>query len=171
MLVVGCAWLRPPSEEKNLTVSSAPRSEGKEGIRLSQGTKLLIVPFTAGSAVEATEELDKIALMMVKGIAETVAESGKSVEIVDGEQANKVDFILRGHVTEIEETGGGLSRWWGKPQQKILGVEVALVDYKTNRVVAHFVQQKESAQPNVNYRTLGLELGREIGQSLVSKMN
>lgn len=129
----------------------------------------MVIPFTAGAGIEATEELEKIALMMVKGITEAVEKNGQPFKLLNQDQTQTADFILQGHVVEIGKMKKGLGAWWGKPQPKFLGVEATIVDRKTGKVISRFVTRRESTE--MDYRILGRELGREIGQSLIANMD
>ena len=165
---MGCAWFHV-SERKNAAISSVIDNPNTQEFDLPAGAKLLLVPFSAGPLVEATDELDKVTLTIIKGISEAVDESGKPLKLMEDRNQGP-DFMLKGHVVEMKESSAGIGSLWGSPRRKLLGIEANLIDAKTERMICHFSDRKGQARPGITFRALGLELGRALGQSLASKI-
>lgn len=105
--------------------------------RLQQGGNLLIVPFKAGTGVEASDELDKAALMIVKGITEKLKEDETLLKIVSAEHAETADLEIKGHITQFERPRG-MKKWLPKQDSLRLSLEGQLIDLKNGGPVALF---------------------------------
>ena len=109
-LIVGCSHIpfvgkEPPADE----VDEQP-FEVNEYVQqgrvinaqaLKSGKKVAVIPFTPGVGVEANEELDKIALMVVKGISEAFEEKQSQFTVLTAENAEIAELIVTGHVNHI----------------------------------------------------------------------
>src|SRR3989338_2535899 len=77
---------------------------------LQNSGNILVIPFEAGANVEATADLDKMSLMIVKGLIEDFEDRNLSFEIVNSDDAEKADYVVKGHVTKFDKIKG-LKRW------------------------------------------------------------
>ena len=82
--------------------------------RLQRKQSIAIVPFKAGVGVVASEESDKIALTIVKGISDAFAydRSGKHkhFNILTAESSQKADLLIQGYITDMKSSSK-ISRW------------------------------------------------------------
>lgn len=164
----GCSWLghKPAvslEEETNPYLSSG-KIINKD--LLKKGGKLVVIPFKAGPGVEENDQLDKIALMIVKGIADELGSSG-SLEVVTGDKAKDADFILEGHVTSLGRTAK-LKRWTTFQDKTELAVKGRISAVKTKEMVAVFSDDRQSKYKGETQQQLGLMLGQDIGKFISS---
>ncbi|MCK5178887.1 MAG: hypothetical protein KAR32_05095 [Candidatus Omnitrophica bacterium] len=133
---------------------------------LKQGKNIAVIPFKAGVGVEANEELDRIALMIVKGIADTFADAeGNLFNILTAENLEGADFIVQGHVTSVKGPSK-VSRWVLLKGHKRLGIDGKMVDAQTGEAIAVFADQATSETEN--YKDLGYRIGKNIGLFILS---
>ncbi len=135
--------------------------------RLKEGGKIAIIPFAAGADVEANEELDKIALMIIRGVSETLSDAHENLKVVFDEDAKTADFILEGHVTALTAPGT-LDRWVMGNRKMELSVKGKLVDQKTQQLVAVFTDHKKSQNKGEDFRQLGFKIGQDIANFLLN---
>ncbi len=172
--LVGCTWLglskNVVGNEKNFEEDAAVDSFVKVGKivdveRLKKGGKLLVVPFPAGTNVVANERTDKIALMIVKGIADELKES--RFEVLKDANAHEAELIVTGHVTGI----GKPSKW--KPwllqaTQNTVSIEGRMVDAASRSTVVVFTHSAQASARGKDYAQLGYEMGKDIGRYFLS---
>lgn len=133
---------------------------------LAEGGAIALVPFKAGPGAEATDELDRISMMMIKGIRESIADKKSSLKVVEPTEESP-RIAMQGYIEEYSKTGR-LKRMMLRPNQSSLVVagEVWLISngqrllsFSTDK---RFHSKKEKAV-NVAYA-----LGREIGDYISS---
>ncbi len=164
---VGCAWLG--SSAQTASVPSGDFSHQGQ-LNFPTGAKFVVVPFTAGVGVEATQELETIALMIVRGIADAMEESRGKLEVLTPDRLEEADFVIQGHVTELDKEDDGLM-FWNKAQKKSLAVEALIRDLKTGRGITNFSTRKEVEDSQTGFLQLARQLGEEIGQELLERAN
>lgn len=171
----GCAWLglsRNTIGSEKGSGGAVTRSFVKTGKiidaeRLKRGGKLLIVPFKAGVDVEANEQSDKIALMIVKGIADELKEHGPSFQILGSDNAQKADFIMTGYVTTVAEPSR-LARWILMKSQRTLSVEGRMVEAASNKTIMFFTDSAHAGRRDQWPAQPGHDIGNDIGRFIVS---
>src|SRR3989338_3960323 len=136
---------------------------------LGQGGKVLIVPFTAGAGIEAGEQLDKIALMTVKGMADMLKGDVPGFEILDNANASQARFIVKGRVVEMK-SGSRFTRFILKTAKISLGVEGRMIDAKTQRTVLVFTHRLQARRGEKDRRQLGYQIGQDIGRFILSAL-
>ena len=138
--------------------------------RLKQGGKLLIIPFKAGAEVEASDELNKITLMMVKGIAEELQASNVPFKILTSEDADCAELIIKGHVVRMSKAGG-IKKWL--PGKNIINLKVVgvLLERESQDRLAVFSMQKSLNESQEDFKLLGYSLGKDIGRFIASGLN
>lgn len=168
--LAGCAWLglfkNAAGNEKisgEVAVADSFVKAGKviDARRLKEGGKLLVVPFSAGANVVADERTDKIALMIVKGIADELKET--RFQLVDDATAQEAQLVLTGHVT----AGGEPSKWdrWVlRKTRNTLSVEGRMVDARTDAAILVFTHSARAATRRKDHAQLGYDIGRDIGR-------
>ncbi|MBF0331867.1 MAG: hypothetical protein HQL17_08005 [Candidatus Omnitrophica bacterium] len=106
MFVSGCMW--PFGSTRKVAGIMAPKDsvsfEVIDAQALSQGGKLYMKPFVAGVDAEAGDALDRLALLMVKGLSDGLAEDGKFT-LVTGDDASQAGFIIKGHIEQFKTRG------------------------------------------------------------------
>ncbi len=174
--LVGCVYTGAPRNTSRLPDTAQTVSPKKIFVRngrvvnaasLRQGGKVLVVPFTAGAGVEADVFLDKTVLMMVKGIADTFKESALRFEILDNANAQDADFIVNGHVVEMQSASRPI-RWILKRGEISVGVEGRMIDAKTHETVLVFSHRLNTRSGEKNQKQPGYAIGQDIGRFILS---
>jgi len=136
--------------------------------RLKQGGNLLIAPFRAGVNVVSTAELDKVALSIIQGLADTLQNSPVSFKILTEKNVDEAQLLLKGHVTKMEESRG-IKKWMGG--KKYLTIQGSMIDQKTQSLIANFNFSVVSGELKADYKKLGYQIGEQIGQFILSHLN
>ena len=176
LLYPGCAWFAPTQGSPGALDATQDRPGRVAGVQtgkilddqlLRQGGKVLIVPFKAGVNVAADDELDKIALMMVKGIAEALMEKGATFEILGPDRAREADFIVSGYVTGVGQSSR-FSRWMFEKPCVSLQVEGRIIQAASQKNVAVFTDEERADSRKKDHKQLGYDIGKDIGRFILS---
>ena len=167
----GCSWLGIHKSRETLPESANPyiskSSKIVDKALLKKGGKVAIIPFVAGPNVEANDELDKISLMIVKGLAEELGVSGV-FEIVTGEAAKEADFILDGRITSIGKTPSWEKVATASLKNNVkLAVQGRIVTVTSKDLVLVFSDDRSGRQNQQTHQQLGLSLGQDIGKFIL----
>ena len=170
----GCAWLGLSkntvgngeiSGEADITNSFVKVSKVIDAERLKKGGKLLVVPFPAGPNVAANERSDKIALMIVRGIADELKDT--RFQVLDDATASKADLIITGHVMVV----GGPAKWdkWLlKKSPNTISIEGRMMDAASKAPVLVFTHSAQAPAHREDQPQLGYDIGKDIGRFIVS---
>lgn len=168
-VTTGCSWLSPQKTHPQATTHFVQIVNVVDHERFRQGGKLLLVAFRAGPGVAATEKLNEIALSLLQAFSETLEAGEAPFEMLSADDADEAQLILEGHVTVMEKTGF-LKRWLFGKKQLTLGIEGRITDRDTGKPVVIFQGSRKSQDKSVNYMDLSQELGRSLGDDLLSEM-
>lgn len=137
--------------------------------RLKQGGGLIILPFKAGSNVEASDKLDAVSLEIVKGVSEYFSSNDTSHQfrILAQEQSQQAAFIIKGYITSFLEPQKGRLGLFRNNRKKI-AIESWLIDAKTQKKIVYFREQKESKEFYDDLSTLGHSLGQQMAKFISS---
>ena len=128
---------------------------------LAQGGSLALVPFKAGAQAEATDELDHISLMILKGIKDSVDEHKGTLQVVDAADGHP-KLALQGYIKEFSKSGK-LSRMLLKPNQYSLELEGELWLISNGQRLVNFSTSKKFNPKKEKPIDVAYALGREIG--------
>jgi len=148
---------------RNLKADAA-KVEGRilNRVRLAQGGNFLIVPFSAGENVFATEELQSIALRIVRGINEELQVKPQLVLLV-ADSDSVPDLVMKGRVTRMLEAKRFPS-FFAPQFLRVLAVEGEIMDKKTGEPLARFSHSVQNDFPQESFGTMAGRLGRDIGR-------
>ena len=168
--LTGCSWFKHKPVEQPRIVARVNSGKILNDKRLKEGGNIVILPFKAGAGVEATDELDKLSLMIVKGIADTLTNQSNNFNILVSENANKADLILEGHITSLRQPSK-LNRLILRKKKKDLGVKGKMIDRTTGQTLMIFSHTQESKNPKANDQDLAYQLGTNIGFFILSNQD
>ena len=139
--------------------------------RLQQRQNVIIIPFHAGVNVEATDDLDRIALMMIKGITDTFGadQTGKHdhFHILTADSQEPDNLVLKGYFTDLSGPST-LKRLLPLTNKQSLGVSGELMDAKSGEVLVIFTDAVTTDDKNDDTMKLGYQIGINIGRFLLS---
>jgi|GEM_PF-994742 len=135
--------------------------------RLKRGGTLVIVPFSAGEGVAASAELDRVALMIVKGAADALQGDNRLFTVVFADQAANSDLAVQGHIT-AQKKFRVLRKWRWQDIGRELSVEGKVIDVKTQEPVASFSHTIISRVPEKSFADLADTIGQDIVQFLLN---
>lgn len=171
----GCSLFHKHQKAESIAVASpAPKVSRLENSKildqekLAKGGKILVVPFTPGVDVTADEELDRVSLMIVQGIAGSL-DGNPRFSVLNAENADTADFILEGRVIAMSKPGK-LQKLVSRGKKHI-AVEGKMVDAKSGNMVLHFTDSKESQNKKEPILNLGSAIGQDIGKFLDSSVD
>ncbi len=154
----GCSSHNLKKTNFNAQVNPLKEARVFQKDKLARGGNLLVVPFTAGVGVEASDDLDHVALQVVKGIADALQDKGTSFKILVGENAETADFVIRGRIIQMDK----------KSKTASFGLEGSVLGVSDDEILAKFSQNQKSKNKADTFELMGYRTGIEIGQFLLT---
>lgn len=177
IFISGCAWLGLSKNvvgDENVLGEAASADPfvktGKivDAERLKKGGKVLVVPFPVGANVIADERSDKIALMIVSGIADEL--KGSHFQILNETNAREAELIITGHVTGTGKPAKW-KRWLLQATQNTVSIEGRMMDAASKSTVLVFTHSARSSAREKDHAQLGYTIGKDIGRYIRSAEN
>ena len=172
----GCSLLKGKTKSAGPPLSASPLTLQQEKFlqsakildedQFKKGGRILVVPFTPDVNAAADDELDRVSLMIVKGIADSLDTSSR-FRVLDSGNADTADLILHGRVMTMQETGR-LKKLATFKNKKYIAVEGKMVDVKSGRIVFLFSDAKTTQNKKQTFIDLGSFIGHDIGKFLNS---
>jgi len=165
-IICGCA-----SQSKRAQMHQNPDTATNffrifEANRFKEGGGLLMIPFKAGPGVEASNELDRIALMMVKGLSEVIQEDKTPFVLADPKNPQTIKLILEGRVIRLDEPSR-MKRWIPGKDMTTMAVEGYIVENETEKIVARFLYTEEFGPDVKDYSEIGYAIGKKLGVDIL----
>ena len=165
---MGCSSHASVKAVHDLVGSSLDQVRIFQKEKLAQVGNLLVVPFSAGENVESSDELDRVSLMIVKGISDVLAAKDQPFKLMVREDAQKADFVIKGRIVQVQEQNNSIKPWQGKMHKFSLKVEGTILEVNSEEVLAKFALVKTAKDQKNSFEGLGYTTGEEIGQFLLT---
>ena len=125
----------------------------------------MIVPFSAGPGVTASDELDRIALRIVQGMADGLQEAGAPFEVLSAADAASAELIIQGRIvrwTAAERSGS----WFFKKRRQSISVEGKIMDRTSGEPLLFFVFEKSAS--GMAQEDLAVVAGRDLASGILT---
>ncbi len=166
-----CSWLGHKKVVPAQTSSFVQAGKIVDAQRLRQGGAIFIQPFIAGPNVEVNSKLDKISLMMMKGLADgLMQDEHKTFQILTADKADDPDFIVKGHILDVHKPAK-VKKWVMRNRQISLSVQGRMIDTETGETIVVFDNTRTSQQASQTHEQLGYALGQDIARFVLDGMN
>ena len=160
----GCFWssreVRPSSGPVNNLSVEILRAD-----LLAQGGVVMVLPFKAGPGAEATPALDRIALSIVKGAADTFSRESSRLVYKVPDSAAEADFVLEGHIDQFQTSGWG-DRMLLK-NKALIQIKGDLRKIRSQEVVALIYDQRETINDAKSLQLTTYSMGVDIARELI----
>jgi len=170
MSLLGC-WTTAKHVRKPKPVpSTTALGTGTQGnilnkARLKAGGKVLIVPFSAGERVAETDETEKIAFRLLRGMSEALKDQ-KVLVLVPGDEAASADFVIRGRIVRLKEKDEFV-KFFSRKKVRYLAVEGEMTSRDNDEPMAYFSHSAKNQSANENFGEVAEKLGRDIGRFIL----
>ena len=136
---------------------------------LKQGSSVVLVPFTAGTDVEETAELQRTSFMIVKSMTEALQSDSSRLKVLSSESADQADWVVSGHIIERNVPAQGAKRWMLHSKEVSLAYEAKVIERKTGDLILNF-SQKKTAEPKQDELSLARSMGEDFVAFLINQI-
>lgn len=165
---VGCSSHRRENVTQGAAISPLKQARVFQKDKFAKGGNILIVPFSAGANVSASDDLDHVSLMIVRGIADVLGSEEKPFKVLVRQDAQDADIVIKGRILQMD-LKKNLKKPWAKRVRKLtLEIEGSVLAVEPEEILAKFSQIKKSKSKADSLESMGYVMGTEIGQFLLS---
>jgi len=168
-ILSGCSWVPFLHKKEVPAIVIAPEIQKTRVVnsqRLREGGNVLMIPFRAGVGVEANEELDKIALSIIQGMADVFVEHQAPLKVLTAEDAYMADFVMEGYITTVGYKSK-VRQWTLRENPIEISGDGIMMDQKTGADVFVFDENQKSTHKKETHKDLGYQLGRRLGDAIL----
>lgn len=159
-LLCGCSFL-----SRQVRLAPVVKGDIINADDLEKGGVVEVVPFSAGFNAVAGEELDKAALVIIRGIEQELTSDGAKFQMSYQKGVDqRSDLIMVGRIDRFE-TYDGWKRYLGGARKRMIKVSGKVLDSSGN-IVADFEHQLSKKYGDMSHNDFLLKVGRDIGQFL-----
>ncbi len=169
-IVGGCALIPSKKTSINKEFHPVPSANVMRPALLKEGASVVVVPFTAGTDVEATQDLQRVSFMIVKGIVGALQIDHTPLKVFSSENADKSDLVIQGHITRRETSIGSSKKWLFHSKKIVLALEARVTERKTGDLVLIFSQERKADLTQEDELTLAREMGEDIAAFLLKQV-
>ncbi len=168
-MFLGCSFHQKP-KTLALVADTSPLDQTRvfQKEKLSVGGNLLVVPFSAGENVEASDQLDRVSLMIVKGISDLLGKTDKPFKVLVEKDAQNADFVIKGRIVQMQQKSPFHKPWEKKLSKYILRVEGSVLGVQDDEILAKFSKIEDANSQTEIFETLGYQIGEQIGHFLLT---
>ena len=135
-----------------------------------KGGTLVILPFKAGEDAVANPQLDRISLMIAKGVIDYLNEQKTPFQVLTTQDQGDPQMMIEGYVEDFQRPGK-LSRWILRRKNTTLRVSGQMVVVGTKDRVMMFQDEKSMPDPKADGLNIAYQTGQDLGRFIVDALN
>lgn len=159
-------------KEQPLTVSSTGSPTGRivnKNIFIKDGT-LAILPFKAGEDANADPQLDRMALMIAKGMIDYLNDEKVPFKVLTTQDQGDPQMIIEGYIKDFKRPGR-LSRWFFRKNKTVLRVSGQMVLVGSKERVLLFQETKSIPGSKKDGLDISYQTGQDLGRFILDALN
>ncbi len=165
----GCFSSAPKNETPpNLTLG-IPTGKIIDRDTFAKGGTVAILPFKAGEQATANPQLDRIALMIAKGVIDYLNEQKTPYQILTTQDQGSPEMVIDGYIQDFKRPGK-LSRWVFRDKQTRLSVSGQMTLAKTKERIMVFQTAKTMVDPKKDGLDVAYQTGQDLGRFIVDAL-
>jgi hypothetical protein len=134
-----------------------------------KGGSLAILPFKAGVNAEATPQLDRVSLMIVKGLIDYLSEEKTPFTILKTQDQGQPDLVIDGYINDFVEPGK-MKRWVMQNKKAVLSVDGYMEIPSTKERIMIFQHKRMMTDPQKDGLDLAYQTGQDLGRFIVESL-
>jgi hypothetical protein len=134
-----------------------------------KGGRLVILPFKVGENAFASANLDRISLMIVRGMIDYLSQEKTPFTILTTQDQGTPDLVIDGYINDFTEPSR-MNRWVMQNKKAVLSVEGYMDVQGTKERVLIFQHKRLMPDPKKDGLDLAYALGQDLGRFIVENL-
>lgn len=165
----GCFSSTPKNEKPTNFTLGIPTGKIIDRATFAKGGSVAILPFKAGEQATANPQLDRIALMIAKGVIDYLNEQRTPYRVLTTQDQGNPDMIIDGYIQDFKRPGT-ISRWVFRDKGTRLSVSGQMTLAKTKERVMVFQTAKTMVDPKKDGLDVAYQTGQDLGRFIVDAL-
>jgi hypothetical protein len=165
----GCFSSTPKKSSSAATPSVGATGQIIKESELKKGGTLVILPFKAGVNAAASQKLDRVSLMVVKGMIDYLSEERTPFKILTTQDQGVPDLVIDGYINNFSQPGK-VKRWVMQSRKAVLSVDGYMEIAKTKERVLVFQHHQKMSDPKKDGLELAYRTGQDLGRFIVEAL-
>ena len=136
---------------------------------LRKGGTLVILPFKAGENAVASPQLDRVALMIVKGAIDYLNDEKTPFTLLTTQDQGEPDLVIDGYINDFVQPGK-MKRWVMQKKKTFLSVEGTMEIQGTKERVLVFQHKRTMGDPQKDGLDIAYKIGQDLGRFIVEAL-
>lgn len=169
-LFSGCFWSPPKNEIEPKSVLGIPTGQIINREAFLKGGTLVVLPFKAGEDATANPQLDRVALMLAKGVIDYLDEQRTPYQVLTTQDQGRPQVIIDGYIHDFNRPSR-ISRWVFRNKHTRLRVSGQMTLSGGKERVMVFQVDKSMADPKGDGLDVAYQTGQDLGRFIVDALN
>lgn len=166
----GCFWSTPKNVLTPKAAFGIPTGQIINREAFLKGGTLVVLPFKAGEDAMANPQLDRVALMLAKGVIDYLDEQRTPYQVLTTQDQGRPQMIIDGYIHDFNRPGR-ISRWIFRNKQTRLRISGQMVLSDGKERVMVFQADKSLADPKRDGLDVAYQTGQDLGRFIVDALN
>lgn len=166
----GCTFF---SSKKRLSVNETAEKPTGQLIRKEafiEGGTLAVLPFKAGEGALADPQLDRISMMISKGILDYFNAERVPFKVLSTQEEGDPKMVVEGYIEDFDRSGR-LSSLGFRPRKMILSVSGQIMVVKNKERILVFKHVRTMVDPQKSGLDLAYQTGQELGRFITDALS
>ncbi len=168
-VVSGCFSSTPAKSSSSVFSPSRATGTVIKEAEFKKGGTLVILPFKAGANAVASPQLDRVALMVVKGMVNYLGEEKTPFTVLTTEDQGRPQLVIEGYVDDFSQSGK-MSRMVLRNKKITLSVSGQMVVAGTHDRLLVFQHTKSRPDPKKDGLDVAYQTGQDLGRFIVDAL-
>jgi len=134
-----------------------------------KGGTLVILPFKAGENAVASPQLDRVALMIVKGMVDYLSGEKTPFTVLTTQDQGSPDLIIDGYINDFTEPGK-MQRWVMRDKKAVLAIDGYMEVSGNKERILVFQHKRSMTDPKKDGLDLAYQTGQDLGRFVVDAL-
>jgi hypothetical protein len=165
----GCFSSSP--KRSSSAVPSLARATGKiiKEDEFKKGGTLVVLPFKAGPNAAASPQLDRVSLMIAKGLIDRLSEEKTPFTVLTTQDQGEPDLVVGGYINDFIQPGK-VKRWVMQSKKTALSVDGYIDVHGSKERILIFQHKQLKADPKKDGLDLAYKTGQELGRFIIEAL-
>lgn len=169
-VLTGCLFFGPKKQPAAVVLPGSPTGKIVNRDALIKDGTLAVLPFKAGQGAAADPQLDRISLMIAKGIIDFLNEEKVPFKILTTQDQGSPQMVIEGYIENLKRPGK-ISRWILRRSQTTLRVSGQMIVAGSKERVLIFQDTKSLKDPKRDGLDIAYQTGQDLGRFIADALN
>jgi hypothetical protein len=167
--VAGCLFLPVKEQASREVLVGIPTGKIVNRPAIVKDGSVAVLPFKAGEGVSADPQLDRMSMMISKGIIDYLNEQHLSIKILTTQDQGMPDMMIDGYIESFKRPSK-ISRWFLRDKTSDINVSGQMTLLKNKERLIIFNHSKTMQDKKRDGMELAYQMGQDLGRFITDAL-